>query len=108
MKIGNEGRPTPPVPVVDSCADFFFPNLKMCRRMNGLLAMFGSLFLDCTHTHNHFCTVHSPTFQQNELQKLQDALRETGETWEKGVTGLTGSTVLRHEIKPKMGEISNS
>ena len=49
-----------------------------------------------------------------------DALRETGETgdkgdtWdtgEKGETGLIGSTVLRYdltEIKPRMGEISNS
>ena len=54
----------------------------------------------------------------NKLQKLEDALRETGETgdtWEKGETGgtgekgdtgLTGSTVLRHEFKPKMDEIS--
>ena len=39
---------------------------------------------------------------------------ETGETGDKvntggkGDTGLTVSTVLRHEIKPKMGEISNS
>ena len=49
-----------------------------------------------------------------KLQKLEDALPETGDTGdtgEKGDTGLTGSTVLRHdltEIKPKMGEISNS
>ena len=67
------------------------------------------------------------TFQWNKLQKLEDALRETGETgetWEtgqtgetgdtggtgeKGDTGLTGSTVLmKHEIKPKKGEISNN
>ena len=34
--------------------------------------------------------------------------RGIGETGEKGDTGLTGSTILRHEIKPKMGEISNS
>ena len=54
--------------------------------------------------------------RQNKLQKLEDALRETGdteETWDTGDTwdiGLTGSTVLRHdltEIKPKMGN-SNS
>ena len=32
---------------------------------------------------------------------------ETGDTGEKGDTRLTGSTVLIHEIKPKMGEISN-
>ena len=52
-----------------------------------------------------------------KLQKLEDVLRETGETGETGDTGrkgntwLTGSTVLRHdltEIKPKMGQISNS
>ena len=45
----------------------------------------------------------------NRLQKLEDALWETGETgdtWEtrdtreKGDTGPTGSTVLRHEIRP--------
>ena len=62
----------------------------------------------------------------NKLQKLEDALRETGDTgdtceteqtgdtgdkgkkWDTGDPGLTGSKVLRHEIKPKMGEISNS
>ena len=33
---------------------------------------------------------------------------DTGETGENGDTVLTGSTVLRHEVKPKMGEISNS
>ena len=56
------------------------------------MAMFGSLFLVCIHTHNHFCTVHSPTFpffKQNKLQKLPDALGETGETWETGETGET-------------------
>ena len=30
---------------------------------------------------------------------------DTGGKWD---TGLTGSPVLRHEVKPKMGEISNS
>ena len=32
-----------------------------------------------------------------------------GHRWHRGKagTGLTGSTVLRHEIEPKMGEISN-
>ena len=60
------------------------------------------------------------SLDHNKLQKLVDALRETGETgdkgdtWdtgEKGETGLIGSTVLRYdltEIKPRMGEISNS
>ena len=38
----------------------------------------------------------------NKLLKLEDALRETGDT------GLIGSTFLRHEIKLKMGEISDS
>ena len=33
---------------------------------------------------------------------------DTGDTGENGDTVLTGSTVLRHEVKPKMGEISNS
>ena len=42
---------------------------------------------------------------KNKLQKLEDAIQGMVET---GETGLTGSTVLRHEIKPKMGEISNS
>ena len=43
-----------------------------------------------------------------------DTEGETGETGETGYTGeteLTGPTVLRHdltEIKPKMGQISNS
>ena len=36
------------------------------------------------------------------LLKQEDALRETGDT------GLIGSTFLRHEIKVKMGEISDS
>ena len=50
----------------------------------------------------------------NKLQKLEDVLRETGETMETGDTGETVDTalcplghVLRHyltEIKPKMGE----
>ena len=40
---------------------------------------------------------------KNKLQKLEDAIQGMVET---GETGLTGSTVLRHEIKPKMGEIS--
>ena len=50
--------------------------------------------------------------QINKPQKLEDALRETGETGDtggKGDTGLTWSTVLRHyltEIKSKMSEIS--
>ena len=57
-----------------------------------------------------------------ELQKIigsgigypSDTDGETGETGETGYTGeteLTGPTVLRHdltEIKPKMGQISNS
>ena len=33
---------------------------------------------------------------------------DTGDTGENRDTVLTGSTVLRHEVKPKMGEISNS
>ena len=36
---------------------------------------------------------------------------ETGDRGGKGDTGLTGPTVCRHgltEIKPKMGEVSNS
>ena len=33
---------------------------------------------------------------------------DTGDTGENGDTVLTGSTVLRHEVRPKMGEISNS
>ena len=50
-------------------------------------------------------------FTINKLQKLEDALLETGETGDTGDTGLTWSTVLRHyltEIKPEMSEISNS
>ena len=48
----------------------------------------------------------------NKVQKLEDGLQETGETgytWDTEDRGLTGSTVLRHdltEIKPKMDEIS--
>ena len=38
---------------------------------------------------------------KNKLQKLEDAIQGMVET------GLTGSTVLRHEIKPKMGDINN-
>ena len=40
---------------------------------------------------------------KNKLQKLEDAIQGMVET---GETGLTGSTVLRHEIKPKMGDIN--
>ena len=50
-------------------------------------------------------------FMINKLHKLEDALRETGETGDtegKWDTGLIWSTVLRHyltEIRPKMGKI---
>ena len=56
-------------------------------------------------------------WNRKKLQKLEDALRETGDTWDTGDTEengdtedtrLTRLTVLKHEIKPKMGEISNS
>ena len=42
--------------------------------------------------------------KKNKLQKLEDALWKTGETGGNRDTGLTGSTVLRHEINPKMGD----
>ena len=62
------------------------------------------------------CTEKRRKHTLNKLQKLEDALRETGDTWDTGDTEengdtedtrLTGLTVLRHEIKPKKGEISD-
>ena len=38
---------------------------------------------------------HTVQFFLTKLQKLEDALRDTGETW---LTGLTGPTVLRHDL----------
>ena len=49
--------------------------------------------------------------EEKKLQKMENALRKKVETGDSGDTGLTGSTVLRHdltEIKPKNGEISYS
>ena len=60
--------------------------------------------LHLTGKNSHFCSL-VVQFIRNKLQKLEDALRETGET---GDIGGKWDTVLRHDINLKLGEISNS
>ena len=67
---------------------------KFANPRTGLHTVFHTVLHTVLHTVFH-TVFHTVQFFLTKLQKLEDALRDTGETW---LTRLTGPTVLRHDL----------